>query len=107
MKNPGKDANGKQLFNLHPFLPIIQWGVEFGAAATIELKKEDLERTIQNLEKQMADAKLLIERTEMVIKDIKEVEMEEYYEKVPMDLAERKLAVDQIHIEDQRQSIQY
>ena len=106
-RNPGKDENGKQQYNLFPFLPIMEWGLEFATAAAIELKKDDLERSIKTLQQQLADAKLLIERTEQIITDIEEVKMSEYYDNQPHTLAERKHTVDVIHIEDQRQSLSY
>ena len=74
-KNPGKDKDGKQLYNLFPFLPIMEWGLHFATAAAIELKKDDLERSIRLLNQQLADAKLLIERTDQIITDIEEVQM--------------------------------
>jgi len=43
---------------------MIQWGVKFCTAAEIELKKEELEKGIKKLESDVADAKLLINRTE-------------------------------------------
>lgn len=105
--NPGKDDKGKQLFNLFPFLAMIEWGVSFATAACIDLEKEDLDQQIAVLNQQLEDAKLLIERTTKVLEDIDEVKMVEYYEERPNDLAERKLTVDRIHIEDQRQAIAY
>jgi len=85
----------------------MEWALEFSTAAAIELKKDDLERSIKSLEQQLADAKLLIERTEQIIADIDEVQMQEYYADQPQTLAERKHAVDVIHIDDQRQSLAY
>ena len=106
-KNPGQDDQGRQQYNLFPFLSIIEWGVHFSTAAAIELKKDDLERSIKTLNQQLADAKLLIERNEQILTDIQEVEMQDYYENQPQTLAERKHTVDVIHIEDQRQSLAY
>lgn len=73
---------------------MIQWGVKFCTAAEIELKKEELEKGIKKLESDVADAKLLINRTEQIEKDIEDVQMEDFYSAHPTQLAERKFQID-------------
>ena len=84
----------KKEFNLLPFAPLIEWGVAFGTAAEIELRKEALEEDIAKLVKQRDQCELALQRNEAISRDITAENMAEYYEGQVKSLTDRKLKID-------------
>ena len=90
-----------------PFLPLIEWGVEFSTAAEMELKKENLEKAIAQLEKDKERANLKIARLEAVSDDIANERMAEYYESQVKSLMDRSAQIGMVASTDQSQAVDY
>lgn len=56
VQEPEKDKKGevitwKQCYNIHPFEPLLRWGIAFAEGAIIDLEKQDIQDEITKLEK--------------------------------------------------------
>lgn len=104
---PEPAEEGQQTYNINPFLPLIEWGLQFATAAEIELRKDTLEKDIKTLETRRADANLKIKRIDMIQTDIGEVNMADHYAGQISKTQERKAIVDEIHNTDVQQANDY
>ena len=94
-------------FNIGPMKPLIEWGINFGTAAEMDLRRDNLIKEIDSLKKTRESCDLLIKRNEAISQDINEENMAEYYESQELALKDRKLKIDEIAVTDQGQAVDY
>jgi len=102
-----KNNPAKKEYNIGPFKPLIEWGIAFGTAAEIELRKEALAEEIATLQKEKAACELAIRRNDAISADITAENMAEYYESQVKSLCERKTKIEFVANQDQQQAQEY